>query len=231
MYFATVYYVHTMNVRYISYLLRIYTALGVLCGYSHKCAGSIIRPKYVLTTARCIKHDVPSNLQVFVGSIHLHYGGAIFRAVQLITHQYFDNSTLADNVGLIKTVGSMLTAPKTRVVPLPNDFTYPGEPCIFYSWNMSNGSPPFSATLRYVNKSVMSLADCQSRWSVNIVTIQNLCTDYAAGGCTLGEGAPLVKNGSLVGMFSLGGTCVGGKPDVYVDIKSYVIWINSVATD
>ncbi|KAK5638642.1 hypothetical protein RI129_012937 [Pyrocoelia pectoralis] len=128
----------------------------------------------------------------------------------------------------------MLNAPKTRLVSLPIDFTYPGEDCTLFGWGKeSYGSNSFSKRLRYVHLKVMSLADCQSRWSDQRVTIDNLCTgDIAGHGACIGdEGAPLVKNGMQIGMFSFGGMCIDGRPDVYVNVFNYITFINAVAID
>ncbi|XP_031357135.1 chymotrypsin-1-like [Photinus pyralis] len=194
----------------------------------HFCGASIIKPYYVLTSAKCVYGKYPQSVYVVVGTNDLVVGGTHLSVSSIISHERYDSSTFKNNIALVKTTGNMLSVPQTSSVALNIASTYPGQKAVLSGWGKELLSlPTYSNHLRYAEFYVLSLDDCKRELRDYPVDYDNICTKASrAGGCDGDNGGPLVSTDRIqIGVLSWGIPCAVGTPDVYTSVSQHYGWI------
>ncbi|KAE8361344.1 trypsin-like cysteine/serine peptidase domain-containing protein [Aspergillus caelatus] len=200
-------------------------------GDSYICAGSLISPKTVLTTAGCADGSSASSLKVRVGSLDHATGGKLNQVTKIIKHPNYNTNTRDSDFAVLH-----LTYPVMDIKPvaIPEQTTLTGAPVSLYGWGLTgkllNQKP---RKLQRLDTTFISANDCNPIWSdVNPVTPTMNCDaapEKHQGSCNHDQGGPVVSDsGELVGLMGYYDYCEphsNGRPDVNNDPLSASDWI------
>ncbi|KAE8371401.1 trypsin-like cysteine/serine peptidase domain-containing protein [Aspergillus bertholletiae] len=206
-------------------------------GSSHICAGSLIGPKTVITTAQCVDGSSASSLKVRVGSLEHGTGGKLNQVTSVIKHPNYNTNTLDYDYGIL-----WLTNAVTDIDPvkIATESPLTGTPVSLYGWGQTGKLlKENSRTLQRLDTTYISSSDCRSAWSdINPVTGRMNCDaapEKQQGSCAHDQGGPVVSEaGELVGIMGHYDYCdpsSNGRPDVNNDPVVVTSWINTLRAD
>ncbi|KAE8403251.1 trypsin-like cysteine/serine peptidase domain-containing protein [Aspergillus pseudonomiae] len=204
---------------------------STLFGDTYLCAGSLISPKTVLTTAGCVDGSSASSLKIRVGSLEHATGGKLNQVIKVIKHPNYNTNTRDSDFAVLH-----LTSSVTDIEPvaIAKQSTLTGAPVTLYGWGktdkLSNKNP---RTLQQLQTTFISFDDCDKPWSDLYLLTHNMNCDAAPetkqGSCSQDQGGPVVdESGELVGIIGHYNYCEpssNGRPDVNNDALSANSWI------
>ncbi|XP_061838201.2 granzyme A-like [Nerophis lumbriciformis] len=154
-------------------------------------------------------------------------------------HHFYDNSSMVNDLMLLKLDGAVKPTKAVNVLPLPSSNKDPlaGSSCMVAGWGWSsNKVKKMSKVLMSVNLTVVDRVKCNSPeyYDFNpIITKDMICAGSdgkkEAGTCLGDSGGPLVCKGNLVGVTSFGSRKCGHLPGVYSFLSAKQLnWIKNV---
>ncbi|XP_060527083.1 trypsin-5-like [Cylas formicarius] len=201
------------------------------------CQGSIVAPSYVLTAGHCF-YDVEGNpaegnYSLRVGSSQLSAGQVVAISEVIFNEPY---QTLLNDLALLKLESPLEYGPSVQAVRLPEKDRElrSDEPAVATGWGSTIVYPEASEQLQQVELNVVLYADCKSKYGV-LLGKKSFCAQYAPGGkgiCAYDSGAPLVANGTLIGVGEISLECgnfVGLPGGAFANVALYSDWIASVS--
>ncbi|KAK4878182.1 hypothetical protein RN001_010688 [Aquatica leii] len=199
-------------------------------GNVHFCGGSIIRPRWILTSAQCL--SVTPNFKVVAGTNSLIAGGTVYQVARSIKHPSFNPTTYIYDAGLVQTTLYISFCGTVKPVYLTHFHRQVTASAVVSGWG-STGYPSTipSTLLQYLITDVISNADCQRQITNLRFTLQSthFCTFKSqSGDCVADDGGPLVVNSVQYGIVSVY-ACGLGYADVYTNVSSVFDWILLVA--
>ncbi|XP_011188230.1 phenoloxidase-activating factor 2 [Zeugodacus cucurbitae] len=213
-------------------------------------AGALITPQHVLTAAHKVYNIATSSFKVRVGEWDAASTSEPIPAQDLaiasvFIHPNFNPTNLQNDVAIIRlsSAVSLMTKSTVGTVCLPTT-TFVGQTCYVAGWGKNDFGPTgaYQAIQREVDVPLITNAACQTMLRATRLgqTFQlNNSSFICAGGqagkdaCTGDGGAPLVCQTNnmwyVVGMVAWGIGCgQGGVPGVYVNVATYLAWIQTV---
>ncbi|EFA09201.1 trypsin-7 [Tribolium castaneum] len=210
----------------------------------HQCAGTIISPSWVVTSAHCVGisllvsrvvagtfnlSDIDNNPNVQIRKIDLY---------NVIKHP--DYNDISNDVALLK-----MTQPFEF-----NDYVKPlqiskvrciaeDEMTVFTGWGAKNDQNHFNSVLQAANMSVIPFEDCfrsfNNVYGDNIVIKKEMhfCITGKAAPCYLDAGGPLVQDGRLIGLLTwIPAMCSDNSvPAIFTSTGYFKNFIKSYVTD
>lgn len=103
---------------------------------SHRCGGSIIGQKWILTAAHCTSNLPVQALAVRVGSSKHASGGTIIKLKNYVNHPKYNTATLDNDFSLLELENTLEFNDKVRSIILPNGNLnlYDGTMCEISGW-------------------------------------------------------------------------------------------------
>lgn len=213
-------------------------------------AGALITAQHVLTAAHKVYNISTSSFKVRVGEWDAASTSEVIPAqdvaiASVFIHPNFNSANLQNDVAIIRLASAVSLSTKSTVgtVCLPTT-TFVGQTCYVAGWGKNDFGPTgaYQAIQREVDVPLITNAACQTMLQATRLgqTFQlNNSSFICAGGqagkdaCTGDGGAPLVcQNNNIwyvVGLVAWGIGCgQGGVPGVYVNVATYLAWIQTV---
>ncbi|XP_068625051.1 uncharacterized protein [Battus philenor] len=182
-------------------------------GQEHWCAGALLNPRVVITTANCVwKSDQLSRMRVRAGSRYVDQGGQKARIQELMRHPGWSIRHNPDNdVALLLLDRNIRFSNKVHGVDLPNRGMLPafGDAWVT-SWGSDRRDGMFQdrLTLQVYHARVMDHEKCNNitqRFGVYVTHNFFCMSQYGRRApCTRDTGAPAVSDGVLWGLASWG---------------------------
>lgn len=192
------------------------------------CAGALIAPSWIVTTASCSYADnqkVSSDeVNVILGEETLGQESDYFNVSavsKIITHTDYSSSSKSDNLALWKLKNPVSIETYTRMCLPLEDSSSSGEAKLF-GWRISEVIGSLSESLQETVTSVLSTSECGEGEGI-------LCTAENTR-CQGDVGAPLVQGFKLLGVMSGHGCCSQSQNGQFSNIAKYTSWIQDKVT-
>ncbi|KAI9579324.1 hypothetical protein GQX74_004796 [Glossina fuscipes] len=214
-------------------------------------SGALLTSQHVLTAAHKV-HNIPEkSFKVRVGewdaaSTNEPVPAQDVSVSKVYVHPNFNKNNLQNDVAILKLVNpvSLVTKSTVGTVCLPTIPLKQGQRCYVAGWGKSDFGPTgaYQSIQREVQVPVLSNDNCQtalrktrlgSRFILNNLSFICAGGEVGKDACTGDGGSPLVceNNGIwyVLGLVAWGIGCAApGIPGVYVNVNSYIPWIQSM---
>ncbi|XP_058829149.1 chymotrypsin-2-like [Topomyia yanbarensis] len=197
----------------------------------HFCGGAILNNRWIITAGSCAVGRVPADVTVLTGSLSLTEGGTNHQADRIVIHPQFDESTLVNDVAVMRTRTPIVLNGDTFALRMASNYLSMGYGALISGWGrQAIDSPEFPDRLQYITTTVITHTECSNRFEPPYdqrIVESVICTANVEGfGACLGDaGSPLVYNGELHGVVSWGIPCGMGHPDVHSRVTSHRPWV------
>nr|XP_022905887.1 chymotrypsin-1-like [Onthophagus taurus] len=206
----------------------------------HICSGTILTDRFILTVAHCAYdglHEIlpKENMKIVLGKTSTE-NGTIYDIQGLIIHENFDNLTYANDIGLIRTLNSIIFGKNVAPMVLRRkaviDKSFNDNATV--SWFGFPTSEMNSSDETFLIANVRSIPIDVCRNTFVAVSLRHICMSSVAtdGNCNEDSGGPLVigSYGKIeqIGILSFSINCGINKPEVYTRISWYFEWIKKV---
>ncbi|XP_013097450.2 trypsin alpha-3 [Stomoxys calcitrans] len=187
------------------------------------CAGSLIRPQFVVTAAHCTVGLRPSQLIVVGGATTLAQTGVRRAVSKIIMPRGFSMNNFNRDVAVLK-LRSPLTGSNIAPIALNTQGLTTSTSLRVSGWGRtSENASGVSTQLRTVIVPVVGKSRCTAQYRGYMALTSTMFCASAPGrdSCSGDSGGPAVSNGQLSGIVSFGRGCAQPNfPGIYTSIRS-----------
>ncbi|KAM7350411.1 trypsin-2-like [Cochliomyia hominivorax] len=206
-------------------------------GYTHFCAGSIIKANKILTAAHCVYRSGKRGKRIkfkIVAKTPLRLRRSSetqeVEIKEIIIHPKYSEKTMFHDIALLILKENILLDGKYAAqISLPKHDIEAGSRCTVIGWGKLYMYGPSANEILFVDIFLHSRADCRRK--IPNISGKKICAsdrkDPEKDSCLGDSGGPLICNGILTGIVSYGFGCASGNPGIYTNVFKYIDWINS----
>ncbi|MCC3769017.1 serine protease [Streptomyces sp. UNOC14_S4] len=203
------------------------------------CAGSVIGPTAIVTSASCVDGESGIDPVFRYGSHDDTSGGSVATVGRVVIHPNYNSRTHDYDIAVVRPLLPLTLGTTAQPIALPAQGTEPapGTGETVSGWGRVSGSGSLSTDLLQTTLPAVARSTCQSAWgSVNTITARMICAGTLGqnvGPCDGDRGGPLVAgSGSsavLVGLVSWGpsGCSYSSSYSVYANVGNVRSWIGA----
>lgn len=116
------------------------SAVSILCKSENICSGVILKPRWIITSAECVKnHTNPDDLSIRYGSSIQNDVNRISVAVtKIVVHPDFDSVSLVNNIALVKTKEKIKFGDNVQPAEFPTNNTEENDTAYAIGWETTN---------------------------------------------------------------------------------------------
>ncbi|XP_037042385.1 chymotrypsin-2-like [Bradysia coprophila] len=205
----------------------------------HRCGGSILNSRFILTAAHCTDGEmlVPSNLIAVVGALYPLEGGYSMNVDRVVQHPEWDITVVANDIAMLRTAETIVYSDTVQPIALPTHNIVIGAKVVMSGWGMTSVDGDVPNILQFTESTTISNEQCIQRLRgtmfENIISDSIVCTTNRknVGVCAADSGGPLVEvtragHKSLAGVISFGIPCAMNYPDGFTRVSYYLDWIH-----
>ncbi|KAJ5305490.1 uncharacterized protein N7443_005150 [Penicillium atrosanguineum] len=202
----------------------------------NKCAGVLVTPKTILTTASCVQNQTSSSLKARVGSSDRTTGGTVVNFNKIIQHPKYNTKTWDFDIALLSL--SEAAPDNVPLATIGNFSAAIGSGTTMYGWGLTNYThTEFPKKLQKLDAVGITDTWCAEEWKgLHSISNRMVCDWPPVEKATWegDKGGPVVNtlDGSVVGLISFSIYETERKkalPDVHTNLEYFNSWIKAHA--
>ncbi|XP_065359808.1 seminase-like [Calliphora vicina] len=192
------------------------------------CAGSLVKARYVITAAHCVKGLTTRDLYIHGGVTYLKQTGVKRSVTKIMIPKTFSIKNGTMDVAVLK-LNKPLKGSNIATIPLCSRIVLTNNWVTVSGWGFINESSygP-SQQLRTVNVRIISKEKCHRNYRGKFKMSSTMMCASVPGrrdACSGDSGGPLVYRKQLCGIVSLGMGCASKEyPGIYTVIRDKQVW-------
>jgi len=191
----------------------------------HTCDAVIYNDRIVITTAHCIPTDNNTEITIRVGSSMSNSGGQVVNVSRIEIHEGFGQS-LSNDIAVIRLQSPLQMGVNVKSIPLANSSPKPESFASVSGWGPVGCHHADSSSLLQTKVNIVDMDSCQKIYVQGITKNLICAAPLKKGFCSGGSGGPLVSDGKLIGIVTLGNGCAHPDyPAIYIDVAQLKSWI------
>lgn len=203
----------------------------------HRCGGSIISHRHVLTAAHCTHRINAAAVNIRAGSSSSHNGGVLIAVNRIFQHPSYNNQANDFDLSVLKLSLPLTYGRNIKPIELPDymETILPGIRTWVTGWGDNKESGGIRPTqLHYTTVPIVDNRVCANAYARQThISNSMICAGYyKIGGrdaCQGDSGGPLVANNKLYGIVSFGVGCARpAYPGVYTRVSFFRKWIDDI---